>query len=48
MITTTPTSEAIRALHAEATTAAERRRRASWRASLELLGLVLLLAAIVS
>jgi hypothetical protein len=48
MITTTSTPEAIRSLHAEAATAAERRRQARWRAALQLLGVVLLLAAIAS
>jgi len=48
MITTTSSAEAIRSLHQQAVTAAERRRQARWRAGLEVLGLVLLLAAIAS
>ena len=45
---TISTAEAICDLHAEATSAAERRRQARWRAGLEILGFVLLLAAIAS
>jgi hypothetical protein len=48
MIKTTSNAEAIRSLHAEAASAAEKRRRARWSAGLKILGLVLLLAAIAS
>ena len=48
MMRTTATPDAIRALHTEATSASEKRRQARWRAGLQILGLVLLLAAIAS
>jgi hypothetical protein len=39
---------AIRVLHEEAVTEAEKRRQARWRAGLQVLGVALLLAAIAS
>jgi hypothetical protein len=40
--------EAIRAMHEEATAISGKRRRARWRSALEVIGVVLLLAAIAS